>query len=117
MKSNLFENISWLNGSPFEIEIVKEMKLVLFLCFALLCESLTFHDRIDSLDYGYGQDFRNLMDWIDVAFQNRCPALSNEVMERRDIGDRIVQHCVTKPKRSQCRFFVISWGFVNAEYM
>ena len=92
-----------------------EMKLVLFLCFALLCESMTFHNRIESLDYNYGQDFRTFMDWIDVGFQNTCPALSNEVMERRDIGDKIVQHCVTNLSRRQCRFFVFSWGFINEE--
>ena len=62
------------------------MKLVLFLCFALLCESMRYHEGFDSLDYG--QDFKTLLDWVDIGFQNRCPALSNEVMERRDIGDR-----------------------------
>ena len=96
-----------------------EMKFFLFLFICVLnCESMTFHIKTDSTNDD-GHDFINdqsLMNWIDAGYEDTCPKLRKEVMNRREIGDSIVLFCVREPKPSQCRLFSYLWGFLNSEY-
>ena len=98
-----------------------EMILFLFLFICVLnCESITFHIETDSTNTNNdGHDFINdqsLMNWIDAGYEDTCPKLRKEVMNRREIGDNIVFFCVREPKTSQCRLFSYLWGFLNSEY-
>ena len=96
-----------------------EMILFLFLFICVLnCESITFHIETDSTNNG-GHDLINdqsLMNWIDAGYEDTCPKLRKEVMDRREIGDKMVFFCVRERKESQCRLFSYLWGFLNSEY-
>ena len=96
-----------------------EMKLFLFLFLCVLNSQSTTFQIKTSLANNDGQDFKNdrsHINWIDAGFEDRCPQLRKEVMNRREIGDKIIQFCVRIPTKSQCRLFVYLWGFLDSEY-
>ena len=80
--------------------------LFLFIC-VLNCESITFHIETDSTNND-GHDFINdqsLMNWIDAGYEDTCPKLRKEVMDRREIGDKMVFFVFGNEKKASAGYF------------